>query len=124
MPPTRRARDGRRTPPPPPRHRVPRAGATGATIAIELSIISNFLINNHWTFADRDLTGAKRIRKLKFNVVSLLSLAVSYGTFPVLSLVLPRVPPVWLQALAIAPAVLVNYFRNSYWTFRDAGRDS
>ena len=31
-------------------------------IAIELSIISNFLINNYWTFADRDLAGAKRIR--------------------------------------------------------------
>ena len=31
-------------------------------IAIEPSIISNFLINNYWTFADRDLTGAKRIR--------------------------------------------------------------
>ena len=92
-------------------------------IAIELSIISNFLINNYWTFADRDLAGAKRIRGLKFNVVSLLSLAVSYGTFLVLSLVLPRVAPVWLQGLAIVPAVLVNYFLNSYWTFRDAERD-
>ena len=89
-------------------------------IAIELSIISNFLINNHWTFADRDLAGAKRIRGLKFNVVSLLSLAVSYGTFLVLSL---GVAPVWLQGLAIVPAVLVNYFLNSYWTFRDATRD-
>ena len=72
-------------------------------IAIKLSIISNFLINNHWTFADRDLGGAKRIRGLKFNVVSLLSLAVSYGTFLLLSLGLRQVAPVWLQGLAIAP---------------------
>ena len=92
-------------------------------IAIELSIISNFLVNNYWTFADRTLVGGKRIRGLKFNVVSLLSLAVSYGTFVLLSLLLPRVAPVWLQALAIAPAVLVNYFLNSYWTFREAGGD-
>ena len=92
-------------------------------IAIELSIISNFLINNFWTFADRDLAGAKRIRGLKFNVVSLLSLAVSYGTFLLLSLLVPRAAPVWLQGLAIVPAVLVNYFLNSYWTFRDAKRD-
>ena len=91
-------------------------------IAIELSIISDFLIHNYWTFADRDLAGAKRIRGLKFNVVSLLSLAVSYGTFVVLSLMLPRVAPEWLQRLAIAPAVLVNYFLNSYRTFRDAGQ--
>ena len=91
-------------------------------IAIELSIISNFLINNHWTFADRELVEAKRIRGLKFNAVSLLALAVSYGTFLVLSLLLPRVPPVWLQGLAIVPAALLNYFLNSYWTFRDSGR--
>ena len=92
-------------------------------IAIELSIISNFLVNNHWTFADRALAGRRRIRGLKFNVVSLLALAVSYGTFLLLSLLLPRVPAVWLQGLAIAPAVLVNYFLNSYWTFRESGRE-
>ena len=90
-------------------------------IAIELSIISNFLINSHWTFADRALVKGKRIRGLKFNVVSLLSLAVSYGAFLLLSLLLPRVAPVWLQGLAIVPAVLVNYFLNSSWTFREAG---
>ncbi len=90
-------------------------------IAIELSIISNFLINSHWTFADRALIKGKRIRGLKFNVVSLLSLAVSYGAFLLLSLLLPRVAPVWLQGLAIVPAVLVNYFLNSSWTFREAG---
>ena len=90
-------------------------------IAIELSIISNFLINNHWTFADRAMIGSKRIRGLKFNAVSLLSLAVSYGTFVLLSLLLPLVPPVWLQGMAIVPAALVNYFLNSYWTFRDSG---
>ena len=91
-------------------------------IAIELSIISNFLINNYWTFADRELTGRRRIRGLKFNLVSLLALAVSYGSFLLLSLLLPGVPPLWLQGLAIGPAVLVNYFLNSYWTFRDSRR--
>ena len=66
--------------------------------------------------------GSKRIRGLKFNPVSLLALAVSYTTFLVLSLLLPRVAPVWLQGLAIVPAVLVNYLLNSYWTFRESGR--
>ncbi len=92
-------------------------------IAIELSIISNFLINNYWTFADRELTGARRIRGLKFHLVSLLSLAVSYGTFLLLSLLLPQVTPVWLQGLAIVPAVLVNYGLNSSWTFRESNRE-
>ena len=91
-------------------------------IAIELSIFSNFLINNHWTFADRDLADGRRIRGRKFNVVSLLALGVSYGSFLLLSLLLPRVAPVWLQGLAIVPATLVNYFLNSYWTIRDSVR--
>ena len=91
-------------------------------IAIELSIISNFLVNNYWTFADRELGEGKRIRGLKFNVVSLLALGVSYGSFLLLSLLLPGAAPVWLQGLAIVPAVLVNYFLNSYWTFRESGR--
>jgi len=91
-------------------------------IAIELSIISNFLVNNYWTFADRELAGGKQIRGLKFNVVSLLSLGVSYGSFLLLSLLLPGVAPVWLQGVAIVPAALLNYFLNSYWTFRDSGR--
>ena len=61
----------------------------GIRHAIELSIISKLLINNYWTFADRELTGRRRIRGLKFNVVS-LALAVSYGSF-LLSVLLPRV---------------------------------
>ena len=89
-------------------------------IATELSIISNFLVNNYWTFADRNLAGAKRIRGLKFIVVSLLSLAVSYGAFLVLSLLLPRLAPLWLQGAAVVPGGLVSYFLNSYWTFRGA----
>ena len=72
--------------------------------------------------ADRVTVGSKRIRGLMFNLVSLLALAVSYTTFLVLSLLLPRVAPVWLQGLAIVPAVLVNYLLNSYWTFRESGR--
>ena len=86
-------------------------------IAIELSIVSNFLINNYWTFADRVTVGSKRIRGLKFNLVSLLALAVSYTTLLALSLLLPRVAPVWLQGLAIVPAVLVNYLLNSTGRF-------
>ena len=91
-------------------------------IAIEISIVSNFVINNYWTFADRMMIGDKRIRGVKFNVVSFLALAVSYSTFLVLSLLFPRPAPVFLQGLAIVPSVLVNYFLNSYWTFRESDR--
>ena len=89
-------------------------------LAIELSIISNFLLNNYWTFAERALVGRKRIRGLKFNLVSLLALGLSYGTFIVLSTLLPEARPVLLQGCGILPAAFLNYFLNSYWTFREA----
>ena len=88
-------------------------------IAIELSIVSNFLMNNYWTFADRVMSGRKRIRGLKFHLVALATLALSYATFVGLSTLFPRVPPVPLQACAILPATLFNYLVNSRWTFRE-----
>ena len=88
-------------------------------IAIEISVCSNFFINNYWTFADRALSGRKRIRGLRFHLVALLALGVSYSTFVVLSVLLPQIDPVWLQGCAIAPGTLVNYILNSYWTFRE-----
>jgi len=89
-------------------------------VAIELSIISNFLLNNYWTFRKRNTHDRIRMRGLKFNLVSLLSLVVSYGAFVVTSLLLPHKAPQIHQAIGIMPAMLVNYFLNSYWTFREA----
>ena len=91
-------------------------------ISIEISVFSNFFLNNYWTFADRDLSSRKRIRGLRFHIVSLVALLVSYSTFVVLSLLLPMVDPVWLQGCGIAPGTLVNYILNSYWTFREERR--
>lgn len=87
-------------------------------IAIELSIVSNFLLNNYWTFRWRKTMDRTRVRGLKFNMVSLLSLVVSYGTFILLSSLFPHVAPQIHQLIGIIPAMLVNYFLNSYWTFR------
>ena len=91
-------------------------------IAIELSIVSGFLMNNYWTFADRTMPGRKRIRGLKFNLVALAALALNYATFVALSIPFPQASPVLLQACGIAPAAMLNYFMHSYWTFRPALR--
>jgi dolichol-phosphate mannosyltransferase len=87
-------------------------------IAIELSIISNFLLNNYWTFRWRNVKAGVRIKGLKFNVVSLLSLGLSYTTFIALSVGFPGVAPQIHQLIGIIPATAVNYFLNSYWTFK------
>jgi dolichol-phosphate mannosyltransferase len=88
-------------------------------VAIEISIITNFLFNNYWTFSRRDVNDRIHIRGLKFNVVSFIALAVSYSTFLLLSSIDPTGIPQVHQAIGIIPATLINYFLNSYWTFRE-----
>ena len=87
-------------------------------LAIEGSIISNFILNNFWTFKDRNAPGTIWARAVKFKGVSLLALGVSYATFILLALLFPGTPPYIPQLLAILPATLVNYFLNSSWTFK------
>lgn len=87
-------------------------------IAIELSIIWNFLLNNYWTFRWRRTGHRVRVRGLKFNAVSFLTLGISYATFVALSIAFPAVSPYWHQLAGIIPAALLNYFLNSYWTFK------
>ncbi len=52
------------------------AGAAGA----ELAVVSNFLLNNLWTFSDRKLTSWKEIpgKFIQFNVLSLGSLLIQF----------------------------------------------
>lgn len=87
-------------------------------IAIEISIISNFTLNNFWTFNKRDTGRGIYLKGLKFNVVSLGSLLISYSTFLIFSSLFPQVSPLINQAIGIVPAMIVNYLFNSYWTFK------
>ena len=88
-------------------------------VAIEVSIISNFLLNNYWTFSERETTDKVHIRGLKFNIVSFAALGVSYTTFLILSALDPSGIPQVHQAIGIIPATFINYFLNSYWTFKE-----
>lgn len=90
-------------------------------IAVQLSIILNFLINNHWTFGDRRMVEPRRVRGLKFNLIALLTLALNYAIFVTLSLLFAGASPLLLQACAIAPVAVVNYLVHFHWTFREAG---
>jgi dolichol-phosphate mannosyltransferase len=92
-------------------------------LAVEISIIWNFLLNNYWTFKDRRTRDRVRIKGLKYNLVSIASLGVSFATFTAMSLFVPRASPMVDQLVGIVPAVLVNYFLNSYWTFRSHPED-
>jgi dolichol-phosphate mannosyltransferase len=89
-------------------------------LAIELSIIWNFVLNNYWTFGSRDTVHGVRMKGLKFNVVSLVSLALSYSTFLLLTFLWPLANPQLPQLIAVIPAAISNYMLNSYWTFKEA----
>jgi dolichol-phosphate mannosyltransferase len=89
-----------------------------SAVAIEVSIVWNFFLNNYWTFRERKTRDRTRIKGLKYNLVSLATLGVSFATFSLLSVLVPRLPLELDQLAGIVPAVLVNYFLNSYWTFR------
>ncbi len=89
-------------------------------IAIEISILSNFLFNNVWTFRKRQTKRGVVMKGLYFNIVSILSLAISYTTFALLSLWAPQGSAYLFQIAGIIPAAAVNYFFNSYWTFHEA----
>lgn len=87
-------------------------------VAIEASIVTNFLLHDAWTFRWRNRRGRARTRAMRFNLVSLIALAVSYGCFLCFGLLLPAYPAMFHQFLAIGPATLVNFVVNSRWTFR------
>ncbi len=92
---------------------------TSAAIGIETSIITNFILNNYFTFADRNQPGRKPffIRLLRFNLVSLAALAINlailgfltevWGVFYLLS-----------NLFGIAVATFWNYLVNNWWTWK------
>lgn len=79
-------------------------------MAIQASNITNFLLNNYWTFRWCENRDPVRIKGLKFNIVSFIPLLVGYGTFVSLTLRFPDTAPQIHQLIGVVPAVLVNYF--------------
>ncbi len=55
--------------------------AGGSAIGAECAIVSNFFLNNRWTFVHRRITGGRTVRKFfQFNVASLGAMVIQAGT--------------------------------------------
>lgn len=55
--------------------------AIGSAVGAECAIISNFFLNNAWTFQERKIVGRRKIKKfIQFNVTSLGALIIQSGT--------------------------------------------
>lgn len=90
-----------------------------SAVAIEVSIIWNFILNNAFTFSDRNEPGFLAFvkRLLKFNFVSLAGAAINLGLFWVFKNPL-HIYYLLAQALGIVVATLWNYVLNMIWTWR------
>ena len=88
-------------------------------IAIETSIITNFVLNNFFTFRQRNLPGIKAffLRLVKFNLVSLGGLGINLGILWLFTEVFD-VYYLLSNLVGIAVAFLWNYLVNTWWTWK------
>ncbi len=85
--------------------------------AEEIAILSNFMLNDWWTFGTQPKHEGLHVRAMKFNAVSLLALCVSTFTFMLTHRTFPYLPLQLCQVSGVLPAWLVNYNLNRRWTF-------
>ena len=88
-----------------------------SAIAIEVSILSNFFLNNLWTFKKRNTNVPFWSRLLRYHLVTglagivnylvLLLLVKTFGLHDMLS-----------NLIGIAIGTVINYSLNSLWTWR------
>lgn len=90
-----------------------------AAIAIETSIINNFILNDVWTFRDRRTPGmtARLVRLLKFNLVSAVGIGINMGVLWTCTEVL-GIHYLISNLCGIAAAMLWNFIINLSWTWR------
>tara|TARA_B100001121_G_C18681069_1_gene618561 strand:- start:1007 stop:2134 length:1128 start_codon:yes stop_codon:yes gene_type:complete len=87
-------------------------------ISIESALISNFILNNFWTFGKRITQSRIRVKFVKFHLVSGFSALINYSAFLTLFLVF-GLYDILANLIGIGLAAIVNYLINSNWTWKD-----
>jgi len=94
------------------------SGNLAMAISIETSIITNFLLNDYFTFRDRRTPGAgSLLRLLKFNVICLIGGLIQIGVANLLTISLGVYDLVSI-IIAIIVATLWNYLLNQRLTWK------
>ena len=92
-------------------------------VSIEASIITNFLFNHYWTFSGRT-TETSFLRKLfRFHMAAGIAGILNYTVFLVM-LKAFGFHDILSNIIGIGLGALVNYFLNSYWTWKQIEADS
>ena len=91
-------------------------------ISIESSIISNFTLNNIFTFRNQSVPGARRVmvRLLKFNLTCLVGLGINVGILLLLTNVF-GIHYLISNLCGITIAFLWNYILSTWWTWSVPG---
>ena len=94
-----------------------------APIAIETSILSNFFLNNVWTFRNRETESYWLTKLLRFHAVVALAGVTNYS----LLLFLVKMFGWWdiaANLTGIIVGMVVNYSMNSVWTWKELAHGS
>jgi dolichol-phosphate mannosyltransferase len=86
-------------------------------IGIEVSIITNFILNDTFTFAKRRAGKSFLGRLLKFNLICIAGAVIQWGLFMLFTRVF-GVYDLLSNFIGIVVAFLWNYFVNRNWTWR------
>ncbi|MBI4037470.1 glycosyltransferase [Candidatus Curtissbacteria bacterium] len=92
-------------------------------ISIELSIISNFLFHENWTFKDRSHKGSPFLRFLKFNFTSLGSPTIQLASILFFARVLNKHEQIGL-AVGVVLGLFMNYTLNLLWIWKKSEKTS
>ncbi len=90
---------------------------TASLVAIEVSIVTNFILNNSFTFADRNKPGFRHFigNFLRFNFFSSPGGILNWVTTSVLT---DKGHYLIFNLIGITIAMLWNYFANNWWTWK------
>jgi len=86
-------------------------------ISIESSLLSNFLLNNFWTFKRREVASSVFKRLLQFHVASGGAACLNYLAF-LLAFAVLGIHDILANLMGITVAAILNYLINSNWTWR------
>jgi dolichol-phosphate mannosyltransferase len=88
----------------------------GSVLATEAAILSNFLLNDRWTFRTAAHQGRFVQRLLRFNGVALGGMAITTAVLAAL-IAHGHLPLLFANLLAVGAAMGWNYVVNSRWTW-------
>ena len=86
-------------------------------MAIEISILTNFFLNNAWTFRKRDTKVGFTGRILRYHLVTAVAGLINYLTLLLLAKVFGMHDMV-ANLIGIVLGTFINFFLNSLWTWR------